>query len=472
MKFPNKTTIPSIKTTVYPRKMLTCAEKQNMRFFDSKFLLFLGFGLLLLGCVEPIHQFSGLAPGYWRMELQLQHKIPKFAGDHMTVQELHDFKFQETDEGVLPVNMEVIYDTKNDFHIEIINGDERIRVDDIKIGRDNRTAKDTVRIDFPLYDSYITGIYVEKIIQGFWVVKSRKNYKIPVVIEQGKKYRFNTIQKTPLADISGKWETTFGTDTSDQFMAIGEFKQNKNHLTATFATETGDFRFLEGDVQGDRISLSTFDGSHAFLFLGKIIDKDHITGEFKSGIHYSTLWNAIRNEDFQLRNPDSLTFIKEGYDKFEFEFPNTDGKMVNLNDEKYQGKAKIIQIMGTWCPNCRDESKFLTEYLKSHTNPNLEIIGLAFEKNKDNHIVLPKLKRYKEKMNMPYELLFAGVAKKEDAAKALPMLNHIMSYPTMIFLTKDNHVAKIHTGFFGPATDEYEAFKKDFNHFVDDLVKM
>ncbi len=443
-----------------------------MRYLNSKILLFLGFGLLFFGCVEPIHKFSGLAPGYWRMQLQLQHKVPKFKGDHMTVKELRAFKYQETDDGVLPVNFEVIYDSKDDFHIEIINGEERIPVNDIRIGRDNRTAKDTIRIEFPLYDSYITGIYAEKIIQGFWVVKSRKNYKIPLVIEQGKKYRFNTAAVTPKTDISGKWETTFGIDTSDQFMAIGQFKQKGNHLTATFATETGDFRFLEGDVQGDKISLSTFDGSHAFLFTGKIMDDNHISGEFKSGIHYSTLWNAVRNENFHLRNPDSLTFIKKGYDKFEFEFPNTNGEMVNLNDEKYQGKAKIIQIMGTWCPNCKDESKFLTSYLKNHPNPNLEIIGLAFEKNMDKNIVLPKLKRYKKKLKMPYELLFAGVSKKEGAAKALPMLNHIMSYPTMIFLTKDNHVAKIHTGFFGPATDEYDAFTKDFNDFVNQLVKM
>ncbi len=443
-----------------------------MRFLYTKFLLLLGFSFFVFGCVEPIHEFSGLAPGPWRMQLQLQHKVPKFKDENMTVHELHDFKFVETDEGVLPVNLEVVYDSKDDFHIEIINGEERIHINDIRIGRDNRTAKDTIRIEFPLYDSYITGIYVEKIIQGFWVVKSRKNYKIPLVIESGKKYRFNTVKKKPIADISGKWETTFGIASSDQFMAIGQFKQNGNHLTATFATETGDFRFLEGDIQEDKISLSSFDGSHAFLFHGKIVDNDHITGEFKSGTHYSTLWNATRNKNFQLRNPDSLTFIKPDYDKFEFTFPDLDGKMVSLDDDKFKGKAKIIQIMGTWCPNCKDESKFLTEYLKNNTNPDLAIIGLAFEKNKDNNIVLPKLKRYKKRLNIPYEILFAGVSKKEDAAKALPMLNHIMSYPTMIYLTKDNHVAKIHTGFFGPATDEYDDFKKEFAHYVDQLVKM
>ena len=34
------------------------------------------------------------------------------------------------------------------------------------------------------------------------------------------------------------------------------------------------------------------------------------------------------------------------------------------------------------------------------------------------------------------------------------MLNHVLSYPTSIFIDKTGKVRKIHTGFNGPATGE------------------
>ena len=46
------------------------------------------------------------------------------------------------------------------------------------------------------------------------------------------------------------------------------------------------------------------------------------------------------------------------------------------------------------------------------------------------------------------------------------MLNRIVAYPTMIFLNKNNQVVAIHTGFSGPATSDYKAFKTEFAELV------
>jgi len=44
------------------------------------------------------------------------------------------------------------------------------------------------------------------------------------------------------------------------------------------------------------------------------------------------------------------------------------------------------------------------------------------------------------------------------------MLNHVLSYPTSIYIGKSGDIKKIHTGFNGPATlDKYEEFKKEFD---------
>ena len=52
------------------------------------------------------------------------------------------------------------------------------------------------------------------------------------------------------------------------------------------------------------------------------------------------------------------------------------------------------------------------------------------------------------------------------------MLNHVLSYPTSIFIDKKGKVRKIHTGFNGPATgDKYTEFTKNFEEFINELLK-
>ena len=51
------------------------------------------------------------------------------------------------------------------------------------------------------------------------------------------------------------------------------------------------------------------------------------------------------------------------------------------------------------------------------------------------------------------------------------MLNHVLSYPTTLYIDKQGKVRKIHTGFNGPATGEkYEEFKQEFNTVIDNLL--
>lgn len=423
--------------------------------------------LVTASCVQFSNTYSKIAPGYWRGVLQLDPKNQPLKTKSTELDADPNAPFEEVAGGELPFTFEVVYDNPDKFHIDVINGSERIRVDDIITGRDRRTGRDTIRFNFTEFDTYFTGAYEGGVIEGRWVKGGKQ---IPLVAKQGQNYRFSTLQKTPKADISGKWEATFGIESdSTQEKAIAEFEQKGNKLTGTFLTETGDYRFLEGEVQANKFYLSCFDGSHAFLFEGKIQEDNTLIGAFRSGTSFRTQWEAKRNENFKLRDEYTLTQVKKGQESITLNLMNPDGQSVSLNDPAYQGKVKILQVSGTWCPNCRDESVFLTEYCKS--NPDLKVIGLFFEKHKEKAAANEQLKKYKAKMNIPYETVVAGYADKNEAAAFLPQLDKIMAFPTTIFIDKNNKIRRVHTGFTGPATSQYATFKKEFDTFVRELQR-
>ncbi len=423
-----------------------------------------------LGCFSIDNKFSKLPPGQWRGILKLDPANwdkARVAG--RDVEPVVDMK--ETTLGELPFNFEVIYITEDSFTIAIRNSKETIYPDRIDFGLDRSTAKDTVVMYFDNYDSYIKAIFEERVMQGEFVVNTRENYSIPFVAYYGKDYRFSELKKDPIMDISGRWSAHFASETENPYKAIGEFSQDGNILHGTFLTESGDYRYLEGNILANKIYLSTFDGGHALLFEGKILEDSTIIGSFWSGTHYKVSWEAKKEDDFQLADPMSKTYMLPGYDKFDFAFTNTKGELVSLNDKQYEGKAKIIQITGSWCPNCKDETNFLVEYMKEKQPEDLSIIALSFEKYQDTLKAYEAIDRFKTKFDADYDFLYAGRNNSEGVKKSLPMLNGIFSYPTTIYLNKNNEVVKIYTGFSGPATSEYDQFKADFHRTVLEITK-
>ncbi|GLR16169.1 peroxiredoxin family protein [Portibacter lacus] len=420
---------------------------------------------LISSCVEVRNQYNVIPPGIWRATLTVGSEGQERFID---TENETDRVFTELTEGELPFNFEVEYVGKDDIKIYILNADERILVDDITFGRDPKTLEDSVRINFPIFDSYIIGRYEENRIEGYYIVNFRDQYKIPFKAEFGRSHRFTNLKKEPAADLSGKWETTFEIGTEDEYKGIGEFKQEGNKLTGTFRTETGDYRYLQGTVQGNKAYLSCFDGAHAFLFQAKIMEDGSLIGSFRSGNHYSTSWNAKRNESFELADPNSLTLLK-GQEKFYFEFENTEGKMVSINDAKFENKPLLVVLFGTYCPNCKDEMNFLKSYFSENPDLDIEVVGIAFERYKEKEKSMAAIKRYKTKMDIPFDLLYAGYYDKETALNQFPMLNKIISYPTLIYIDKEKNVRQIYTGFSGPATSKYEEFTTNFDELVKKL---
>ena len=429
-------------------------------------LLFLFTALFAPRCVTTDTSFTRVAPGMWRGVLELEkYRVP--VRDKDTIFVLYD-QFKE---GELPFNFEVKYLDDERFYVEIINGSERIRLDSIQYGRDRTRARDTMNIHFPEYQTYLHAEIRGGTMQGEWVVKTRDDYRIPFYAHSGRDYRFTNLALPPDKNLSGEWATLIGTDTEKPEKAIGEFKQTGNRLEGTFRTETGDYRFLEGTVQGRKFWMSSFNGWHAYLFSGSIRG-DSLNGEYRSGKHHRALWTAWRDPDFKLGDADSLTTLKAGAN-ISFNLKTPEGRDLTFPSKEFEGKIKIFTIMGTWCPNCRDEQVFLNEFLQQNPEAakDLAIVGFAFERHKDPAQANAQLLEYKKKMGIPFDIVYAGRNDKAEAEKLFPALSKVIAYPTMIILDRQNQVRRIHTGFDGPATSKYGAFKKEFSEFIETLRK-
>ena len=91
--------------------------------------------------------------------------------------------------------------------------------------------------------------------------------------------------------------------------------------------------------------LSCFDGSHAFLFKARMAG-DSLVGSFWSGVHWQEPWVAVRDPGFHLRDPDSLTFLKEDTTRSN---PDSGPPWDISQGPRYMGKVLLVQVMGSWC---------------------------------------------------------------------------------------------------------------------------
>lgn len=348
----------------------------------------------------------------------------------------------------LPFNVEIDPDNSSGGTATIINGEERIEAKNFSI------REDSVFIELPVFASELRGrIESPEFISGTWINKAKKHYRIPFVAEANKPYRFSP---TPISEkLPGKYRVVFDPNTDDAWNAILLLNEDSSRYRATFLTETGDYRYLIGNRINETIYLSTFDGSHAFLFTAKIAGDSLINGTFTSASHHETPWKGVADKNFELRDPEKLTSLKPGFDKIDFRLPNQNGDTVSWDDLNLDGKVVVIDIMGSWCPNCMDANRALKKLSAPYSEDELIVMPIAYEISPDFDQAKKRITKMQTDLGMETHFLFGGVAKKENTASDFPMLNQIMSYPTIIFIGKNGKVRDIYTGFYGPGTGHY-----------------
>ena len=351
----------------------------------------------------------------------------------------------------------------------VINGKEHLLVDSI-ILRD-----DSLFIQMPFFESgFAAKLNGDGNLQGEWIKHYGKRIlRLPFEAEFNNKNRFK-VTAPPVANISGTWVSTF-TSGNRTSTFVTTFHQDGHHLSGAVLNPTGDFRFLDGVVSGDSLKLSTFDGGNAYLLTAKIDNQNTVSGgKFYAGATGVSEWTSKRNDTASITDNFNNGIEPLSNTSLNFSFPDSKtGKMISINDDRFKNKVVVVQILGSWCPNCMDETKFLSEYYNKNHQRGFEVIGLAYERTRDFKASQKALKPFEKRLNVQYPILITGVAVGDTnlTQKSLPQINKIKAFPTSIFIDKKGNIRKIDSGFNGPATGEYYTkFKKEFNQFVEKLL--
>lgn len=406
---------------------------------SSRILLALGLALLIAGCAAT-HK-EELVSGAWRGEFTANDKK-------------------------IPFNFVVETDAAR-IKVYLTNGAEKAALDSVYY------KGDSVVIPVNIYDAVLIGKINGDSLHGFFRKNQAARKGTAFHAAHNQDFRFAVSENTTAKSVHGKWAVTLTSEKDGKPSArytVGLLEQHGNTVTGTILTTTGDYRYLQGVLDGTHLKLSNFSGSSPSLIEAELTDSLHLSGEFISPSG-KTILQAIKSDTAALPDAYSLTYLKPGFDKLAFTFPDLNGSPVSLSHDKYKGKVVIVTVLGSWCPNCVDEAAFLAPWYKDNKSRGIEIVGLAFERKDDPSFAKARLTTLINRFDIQYDILFAGIADKKIVAEKLPELNTFLSFPTTIFIDKEGKVRKVHTGYNGPATGEYyDAFIREFNSEVDALV--
>ena len=306
------------------------------------------------------------------------------------------------------------------------------------------TSKGDHRV--PVFNGSWSGSWVGEVWEGVWTDSLRpNNYQVPVRLE-------------PLENaspVSGTRDTTYW-DTSEGLLVL---ERSQDSAWATISTPTGDYRHLAGTFVDNQLILNTFDGSHLFRFDATLRNDSLVDGRFLSGTHYRTPFEGVKcaTQSHAWTSGRQSVVV----DELLFFGTNLSGQAEVWNKDRLRRVGKtglVVDIMGTWCPNCMDEARLMVSLAKSF--PDVQFLTLGYERSTDS-TALARLSQFKEEMGMDWPVLLGGRASKTAAAQSIPALDSIHSFPTTVFWPLEGEPV-VHKGFNGPATGKGYALETAF----------
>jgi thiol-disulfide isomerase/thioredoxin len=313
------------------------------------------------------------------------------------------------------------------------------------------------------------------------------------------KYDFHAIRHVESAasaenvpSIDGSWEIPLDTPSSKGEKAFRFIVQQKGaEVAASILRIDGDTGAYSGRYENGEWILSHFDGHrpgvievkatqdgtlavivHNEAFTKALAGNDNAKKGAGSGDaayaeqRYQGVANyvAYRSQVARakgLPEPDNFethTTIRDAHEKFAFNFPDVNGKLVSNEDPRFKGKVVLAIVTGTWCPNCHDEAQYLVELDKKYRDKGLAIVALDFEEP-EQQASLARERAFVKQYGVKYTYLIAGAP--SEMWEKVPQAVNLNTWPATIFVGRDGLVKGIHSGFASPASGEFNRQLKD-----------
>ena len=301
---------------------------------------------------------------------------------------------------------------------------------------------------FGQYGSKIEATYANGRLEGQYVRGSRRPYPFSA--------RPATETAAASADapsIAGVW--TIPTESSKGEKAWRFIvRQTGDQVSGGILRVDGDTGTLTGSYRDGTFVMSHFSGARPLL-LEVTLEKD---GSLSLLQNRQRELVAVRSDSARAAaldaptDPSRHTTVKDPDAPFRFSFPDLDGTIVTNEDPRFAGKVVLVNISGSWCPNCHDEAPFLSNLYRTYREQGLEIVAFSFEE--EEQLANPtRLRAFIEKYDLGYLFLLPGVP--DQLNEKVPQAVNLNAFPTTFMLGRDGRVRAVHAGFPSPASGSF-----------------
>lgn len=330
-----------------------------------------------------------------------------------------------------------------------------------------RLSGNTLLLNFDHYASRLEATVEDGQISGKYGNPARTLYPF-----SAKPHVAATPASAKIPSIDGQWEIEVESPKGEHAWRF-IVKQKGAETSAAILRIDGDTGTLTGSYLDGKFLLSHFSGARPSV-LEAVPQADgslQITLKSSQGDKVLTAWRPAVARAKGLPEPSDpahFTRVKNPDEAFAFSFPNLEGKTVSNTDAQFQGKVVLVNITGSWCPNCHDEAPFLEALYRKYHSQGLEIVALDFEEPeqfKDPARLHAFIKRY----GIEFTYLLAGQPSELQAK--VPQAENLNSWPTTFFLGRDGKVKAIHAGFAAAASGPYhDELKQEVSETIEQLL--
>ncbi len=301
---------------------------------------------------------------------------------------------------------------------------------------------------FPNYTATIEATVADGKLDGAYATPTRST---PIHAELAAPAAAPSAGPAPV--IAGEWIIPLTSDKGEAAWRL-IVKQTGSVAQAAILRIDGDTGTLDGRYQDGAFRLSHFAGERPAL-LEITPQPDHslkLVLNDGSGPRDLTAVRAevAAKQGVAPSDPTRYTTVQNRAEPFKFAFKDLQGRQISNTDARFRHKVVVVDVMGSWCPNCHDEAPFLQALYAKHHQEGLEVVALDFEQRPDQVADPVRLRAFIARYGLTYTVLLAGETK--DVAVKLPQAVHFNAWPTTFFIGRDGRVKATHVGFTSPGS--------------------